>query len=103
MKIAIYGAGAIGGHLAARLVRGGADVSVIARGAQLSAIQTHGIRIVAPDLDEVVPVAASDDAAAFGAQDAALELGRLAGVATPTLDRLVALTKVRARAAGLYS
>ncbi len=72
MKIAVYGAGAIGGHLAARLVRGGADVAVIARGAQLAAIRARGIRIIAPDLDEVVPVVASDNPAAFGAVDAVL-------------------------------
>ena len=32
MKICVYGAGAIGGHLAARLALGGADVSIVARG-----------------------------------------------------------------------
>jgi 2-dehydropantoate 2-reductase len=37
-----------------------------------------------------------------GIFDAPLELARMAGVATPTLDLLVALCKVRARAAGLY-
>ena len=37
-----------------------------------------------------------------GIYGAALELARLAGVATPTLDRLVALVRVRARVAGLY-
>ncbi len=72
MRIAIYGAGAIGGHLAARLVRGGAEVSVVARGAQLAAIRERGIRVVAPDWDGVVPVAASDDPAALGRQDAVL-------------------------------
>ncbi len=37
-----------------------------------------------------------------GIYGAALELARIAGIATPALDLLVALTKVRARAAGLY-
>lgn len=72
MRIAIYGAGAIGGHLAARLVRGGAKVSVVARGAQLAAIRARGIRVMAPDWDGVVPVAASDDPAELGVQDAVL-------------------------------
>lgn len=72
MRIAVYGAGAIGGHLAARLVRGGARVSVVARGAHLAAMRARGIRIVAPDLDETVAVAASDDPAEFGVQDAVL-------------------------------
>ena len=39
MKICIYGAGAGGGHLAVRLAAAGHDVSVIARGAHLAAIQ----------------------------------------------------------------
>jgi 2-dehydropantoate 2-reductase len=73
MRIAVYGAGAIGGHVAARLVQGGAQVSVVARGAQLAAIRAHGIRVVAPDRDEVVkPAAASDDPAQLGTQDAVL-------------------------------
>ena len=38
-----------------------------------------------------------------GIFDAPLEMARMAGIATPTLDLLVALVKVRARAAGLYS
>jgi len=38
-----------------------------------------------------------------GIFDAPLEMARMAGVATPTLDLLVALVKVRARAAGLYA
>jgi nucleoside-diphosphate-sugar epimerase len=38
MKICIYGAGAIGGHLAARLHKAGAEVSVVARGAHLDVV-----------------------------------------------------------------
>jgi 2-dehydropantoate 2-reductase len=73
MKIAVYGAGAIGSHVAARLVRGGAEVSVVARGAQLAAVRARGIRVVAPDWDEVVRVAAaSDDPASLGVQDAVI-------------------------------
>ena len=45
MKIAIYGAGAIGGLLGARLARAGADVTMIARGAQLAALQQNGLTL----------------------------------------------------------
>ncbi len=38
-RICIFGAGAIGSHLATRAALGGAEVSVIARGAQLEAMQ----------------------------------------------------------------
>jgi 2-dehydropantoate 2-reductase len=49
MKLAVFGAGAIGGHLAARLARNGAEVAVIARGAQQAAIAARGLTIRAPD------------------------------------------------------
>jgi 2-dehydropantoate 2-reductase len=72
MKICVFGAGAIGGHLAARLARGGAEVSVVARGAHLAAIQAQGIRVVAPDLDFTEKLHASADPAELGVQDAVL-------------------------------
>jgi 2-dehydropantoate 2-reductase len=70
MKICIYGAGAIGGHLAARLHRAGADVSVVARGAHLAAIQAKGLRVHAIDGEHHAPVVASADSAELGPQDA---------------------------------
>jgi 2-dehydropantoate 2-reductase len=70
MKICIYGAGAIGGHLAARLHRAGADVSVIARGAHLAAIQANGLTVHAIDGEHRAAVAASADPADIGKQDA---------------------------------
>ena len=45
MKITIYGAGAIGGHLGALLSRDGVDVSLIARGPHLAAIQKDGLTL----------------------------------------------------------
>jgi 2-dehydropantoate 2-reductase len=70
MKICIYGAGAIGGHLAARLHRAGADVSVIARGAHLAAIQANGLTVHAVDGQHHAPVKASAHPADLGPQDA---------------------------------
>lgn len=70
MKICIYGAGAIGGHLAARLYRGGGDISVIARGPHLAAIQAKGLEVHAVDGVHYVPVRASSDTAEIGPQDA---------------------------------
>ncbi len=69
MKICIYGAGAVGGHLAARLARGGADVSVIARPAISEAIRANGLRVVTPDGDMHVRVTAASEARQLGAQD----------------------------------
>jgi 2-dehydropantoate 2-reductase len=51
MRIAVYGAGAVGGYLGARLVAGGADVTLIARGAHLEALQARGLTIVTQDGD----------------------------------------------------
>lgn len=72
MKICVFGAGAIGGHAAARLARGGAEVSVVARGPQLAAIQANGLRVEAPDASFSAPVRAAQDPAALGPQDAVL-------------------------------
>ena len=46
MKICIFGAGAVGGHVAAKLAAGGHDVSVIARGAHLDAMRDKGITLI---------------------------------------------------------
>lgn len=70
MKVCVFGAGAIGGHLAARLARGGAEVSVVARGAHLAAMQARGLTVHAHDGTHVVPVRASADPAELGPQDA---------------------------------
>jgi 2-dehydropantoate 2-reductase len=70
MKICIYGAGAIGGHLAARLRRAGAEVSVIARGAHLAAIQAKGLTVHAIDGEHHARVRASADPSELGKQDA---------------------------------
>lgn len=72
MRICVYGAGAIGGHLAVRLARGGADVSVIARGPHLAAIQRDGLTVHTPEGQLNARVQASDDAKALGPQDAVL-------------------------------
>ena len=45
MKIAIFGAGAIGGYLAVKLHQAGAEVSVIARGPHLAAMREHGLTL----------------------------------------------------------
>lgn len=69
MRVAIFGAGAVGGHLAARLAHGGVDVSIVARGAHLAAIRARGLRFVCADADFTVRVRATDCAAELGPQD----------------------------------
>ncbi len=66
MRIGVYGAGAIGGHLAVSLATAGAEVSVVARGAHLDAIRRRGLSMGA----RTVQLPASADAADLGPQDA---------------------------------
>ncbi len=69
MKICVFGAGAIGGHLAVRLARAGAETSVVARGATLAAIRADGLTLEAKDGTFTVPVRAESNPAALGPQD----------------------------------
>ena len=68
-KIAIVGAGAIGGWMGVHLARAGAQVSVLARGDTLSALQKNGLQLHQGGLLHSTPVKASNDAAALGVQD----------------------------------
>ena len=70
MKACIYGAGAIGGWLGVALAQAGCDVSLVARGATLQALQADGLRLRRPDGSVAqAPVNAQQDPAALGAQD----------------------------------
>jgi 2-dehydropantoate 2-reductase len=71
MKIAIIGAGAIGGFVGGRLANGGEDVTFMARGATLEALKTSGIRIIMGDgSEQAMPhLRATSDYSAAGPQD----------------------------------
>ncbi len=70
MKICIFGAGAIGGYLAAKLAQAGAHVSIVARGPHLAAIRDKGLTLIEEGQAPVtVQVAASANAADLGPQD----------------------------------
>jgi 2-dehydropantoate 2-reductase len=60
-RFAIVGAGAIGAYVGAALVRGGSDVTLIARGAHLAAMREHGVQVNSPRGDFHVDVEATDD------------------------------------------
>jgi 2-dehydropantoate 2-reductase len=60
MKFAVLGAGAIGAYVGASLARGGGDVTLIARGEHLRAMQERGVRVESPRGDFTVNVAATD-------------------------------------------
>lgn len=69
MKICIFGAGAVGSFLAARLAHSGKTVSVIARGPHLAAIRKDGLRLEAQDGQVTVRLPASDSPDELGPQD----------------------------------
>ena len=70
MKVCIYGAGAIGGLMAARLAKAGAaEVGLVARGPHLAAMQANGLTLLDGEERFTVPVRAAEDPAELGPQD----------------------------------
>jgi len=69
MKICIFGAGAIGGLIGGQLARAGVDVSFVARGPHLQAMQTHGLRLRIDGAEHVVRVPCTSNPAELGPQD----------------------------------
>ena len=99
MRIAVYGAGGVGGYFGGRLARAGSDVHFIDRGAHLQALREDGLRVQSVKGDFTVQVAATDDPAEVGACDyvlfgvkafdtesAAARLGPLLGEGTAVLS-----------------
>ncbi|HEY1480486.1 MAG TPA: 2-dehydropantoate 2-reductase [Gaiellales bacterium] len=84
MRFAVLGAGAIGGYVGAALSRGGADVTLIARGAQLEALRRNGVRVLSERGDFAAHPAATDEIEAVADADVvfvALKAYSLPGVA----------------------
>jgi 2-dehydropantoate 2-reductase len=97
MKACIYGAGAIGGWIGVKLAQAGCDVSVVARGATLDALNEHGLRLIEKDATHAVKVAASADPAQLGEQDlvvVAVKAPAMASVAAHIAPLLGANTTV---------
>ena len=69
MKICVFGAGAIGGYMGVKLAQAGADVSLVARGPHLTAMQENGLRLIEEGQEHKVSVSASDTPADLGEQD----------------------------------
>jgi 2-dehydropantoate 2-reductase len=91
MRFAVLGAGAIGAYVGAAMARGGTDVTLIARGEHLRAMQTHGVRVESPKGDFTVNVQATDDFAAMAEADVifvGLKANSLPGLAPQLADVL---------------
>ena len=67
MRIAVVGAGGVGGGFGAALAKAGADVTFIARGVHLAAMKSDGLKVLSPRGDtHLVPTQATDDPADIG-------------------------------------
>lgn len=73
MRIAIVGAGGVGGGYGAALAHAGADVTFIARGPHLAAMKSQGLKVVSPRGDtHLMPTQATDDPTTVGPVDVVL-------------------------------
>src|SRR5690348_11545762 len=72
MKICIFGAGAVGGHIAAKLAVSGHEVSVVARGAHLEAMRSRGLKLLHGKQTILGKVRAASSANELGLQETVL-------------------------------
>jgi 2-dehydropantoate 2-reductase len=99
MRIAVYGAGGVGGYFGGRLAQAGAEVHFIARGAHLQALRERGLRVRSVRGDFEVRARATDDPTDIGPCDfvlfcvktfdteaAAARLGPLVGEGTAVIS-----------------
>lgn len=99
MRVAVFGAGAVGAYLGSRLMKAGAGVHLIARGKHLDVLRKSGLTLITPDGEEKWHIAATDDPASIGIVDtvvfgvksydtevAARQLKPLLGMRTAVVD-----------------
>ncbi|ETK30873.1 ketopantoate reductase family protein [Microbispora sp. ATCC PTA-5024] len=84
MRYIVIGAGAIGGTIGGRLFQSGHDVLLVARGAHHEELRAGGLRLVAPDGEEVLPIPVADG-------PVPVRDGDVLVVATKTQDTVAAL------------
>jgi 2-dehydropantoate 2-reductase len=90
MKLAVFGAGAIGGYLGAKLALAGTDVTLIARGPHLEAMRTNGLRLIEGESEVVAHPRCVSDGRDAGPQDYVLLAVKAHSVA-PALDSIAPL------------
>ena len=98
MKIAVMGAGGIGGYVGGRLAEAGHSVHLIARGRHLDAIRRNGLRIECPLGDVTLPaIHATDDPAEIGPVDVVVftvKLGATDGAARALAPLIQGCTRI---------
>ena len=90
MKICIYGAGAIGGYLGARLADGSSDVRLVARGPHLEAMRSSGLTLQEGGETRVVDVDCTNNPAEIGIQDFVILTLKTHSIA-PVVDQIAPL------------
>ena len=101
MKLCVFGAGAVGGHIAAKLAAAGQEVSVVARGAHLAAMRERGIKLLHGERTIAGRVRAAENARELGPQEAVFVtlkanlLGVFAEQCAPLLARDTAVVFVQ--------
>ncbi len=90
VKVCVFGAGAIGGYLAAALDRAGAEVSIVARGEHLEAIKAKGLTLRKGGFETVHRIRATSDASELGVQDYVI-IGVKAHAIAPVIDSFAPL------------
>jgi 2-dehydropantoate 2-reductase len=93
MRFVVYGAGAVGGVVGARLFQAGHDVTLIARGAHYEAIRDHGLRFDTPDESVTLPIPVASRPA-----DVTFTAGDVVLLAMKTQDTADALLELSAAA-----
>ena len=82
MRICIFGAGAVGSHLAVRLALAGHDVCCVMRGPHLEAVKAKGLKLRVGDAEFSARVKASDDPAVLGPQDVVISTLKATGLSS---------------------
>ena len=90
MRVCVFGAGAIGGYMGVQLARGGADVSLVARGSHLSAIRVHGLRLRIDGEERIARLPCTDEPSELGAQDCVI-IALKAHAISEAVDKIVPL------------
>ena len=80
MRICIFGAGAVGSHIAVRLARAGHDVSCVMRGPHLEAVRANGLKMRVGEASVCAKIRASGDPAQLGPQDVVISTLKATGL-----------------------
>ena len=91
MKICVFGAGAIGGFIGAKLALAGAEVTFIARGPHLEAMRKNGIKLISDGQTHIAHPRCTSDAAEAGPQDVVIVTLKAHSLpaAAPAIEKLL--------------